>query len=353
MKKPPLSPDEPFRLDALRRLNLVDSPIEERFERVTRMAQRMLGTPIAAISLVETDRQWFKSIQGLDCAQTDRDVAFCAYTILDDEALVVPDARLDDRFSQNPLVTGEPFIVFYAGVPLHSACGARVGSLCVIDDEPRELSDEDIETLKDLAAIAASELRNPVSEDPSRGVSNGRSSEQRQRLIDNESRLWNREGIYAVTCKMLHAAAGGESGAAVALLQINNIDQIRASHGSAGVDDAVRLGAKRVLSAIRSTDAVGRIEGDEFMVALSPCESPEVAAELAQQLCERLDGVKIGDGAHAIGILASAGVVYVPAGNQMTVEDVVADADLALGTARSNRRVVSAHEIDLGQCDAA
>ena len=108
MIEPPLSPDEPFRLNSLRQLDLLDTPLEERFERITRLGRRLFQTPICAVSLIDADRQWFKSIQGLDAAQTSRDVSFCGHTILQHEILLVQDARLDPRFAKNPLVTGAP-----------------------------------------------------------------------------------------------------------------------------------------------------------------------------------------------------------------------------------------------------
>ena len=103
---PPLSPDEPIRLEALRSLNIVDTPLEERFERITRMTQRLLGVKIAAISLVESDRQWFKSIQGCDTKETTREISFCGHAILQDDIFVVENADEDERFKDNPMVTG-------------------------------------------------------------------------------------------------------------------------------------------------------------------------------------------------------------------------------------------------------
>lgn len=110
--------DEANRLATLRGLNILDTPPEERFDRLTRLAQQLINVPIAVVSLVDSNRQWFKSCQGLDASETPRNISFCGHAILDNELFVIPDALLDTRFSDNPLVTGAPNIRFYAGQPL-------------------------------------------------------------------------------------------------------------------------------------------------------------------------------------------------------------------------------------------
>ncbi|AIE75746.1 MULTISPECIES: GAF domain-containing protein [unclassified Synechocystis] len=153
-----LPQNEEQRLTALRQLNILNTPIEERFERITRMVCRSLKVPIAAISLVDESRQWFKSIQGLEVSETSREIAFCAHAILDDELLLVTDTTKDERFADNPLVTDEPFIRFYAGYPLNLGQDFHVGTLCAIDRVPRDLSTEEQEVLYDLAKMVESEL---------------------------------------------------------------------------------------------------------------------------------------------------------------------------------------------------
>ncbi len=159
MIPPPLPPDEPDRLADLRALGILDTPAEERFDRLTRLAQDLFGVPIALVSLIDEDRQWFKSRQGLDAAETPREVSFCGHAILGDEVFVVPDATDDPRFQDNPLVTGDPDIRFYAGAPLHTPSGHRVGTLCVIDSEPRPWTEAQGRALQDLAAVVELELQ--------------------------------------------------------------------------------------------------------------------------------------------------------------------------------------------------
>lgn len=158
MSEAALPPNEAQRLAALRALRILDTPREERFDRITRLAQRMFDVPIALVTLVDVNRQWFKSCIGLDMGETPRSVSFCAHAILRDDALVIEDAQLDPRFADNPLVTDEPHIRFYAGQPLVGPNDQRLGTLCIIDRRPRQMSADELEALRDLATLAENEL---------------------------------------------------------------------------------------------------------------------------------------------------------------------------------------------------
>ncbi len=158
MLEPPVPFDEASRLATLRGLTVLDTPAEERFDRFTRLAQHLLGVPIALVSLVDSNRQWFKSCQGLDALETPRSISFCGHTILEDQTLIIPDTQLDPRFADNPLVIDIPHIRFYAGAPLTLRNGQRVGTLCVIDRQPRQLSTEQQLGLRDLAQCVSEEL---------------------------------------------------------------------------------------------------------------------------------------------------------------------------------------------------
>src|SRR5690606_34320077 len=142
----------------LQSLKLLDTAPEERFDRLTRLARRLFDVPIALVSLVDTNRQWFKSSAGLDASETPREVSFCGHAILQDEILEVCDAERDERFHDNPLVTDAPGIRFYAGHPLGLDDGSKLGTLCLLDTRPRKLNDEERELLRDLARLAEQEM---------------------------------------------------------------------------------------------------------------------------------------------------------------------------------------------------
>jgi hypothetical protein len=148
---------EARRLAAVRSLEILDTPPEERFDRFTRMATRLFNVPVSLISLVDENRQWFKSRTGVQIDETPRNLSFCAHAILEPRPLVVPDALLDERFATNPLVTGQPRIRFYAGVPLRIA-GEAIGTFCLIDTRPREPTAEDLRMLRDLGSLVEAEL---------------------------------------------------------------------------------------------------------------------------------------------------------------------------------------------------
>ncbi|MCR4305658.1 MAG: GAF domain-containing sensor histidine kinase [Candidatus Daviesbacteria bacterium] len=150
--------DENERLVSLRRLNILDTPPEERFDRITRLATSLFNVPISTITLVDSKKEWFKSCQGLAIREGERAISFCGHAMLAPDSFIIPDAKKDPRFAQNPIVIGKPFIRFYAAVPLKAADGQRVGAFCLKDYRPRKLGLEQIDMLKSLAAWIEIEL---------------------------------------------------------------------------------------------------------------------------------------------------------------------------------------------------
>jgi len=159
--------DEQERLAALRALEILDTPREERFDRITRLLRRLLQAPIAIVNFIDADRQWGKSCVGVASTDVPRTASFCAHAVLGEAPLVVPDTARDPRFARNPLVVGEPNLRSYAGQPVHDPTGYRIGTLCVADRVPRDWTDADLQTLYALAGwveleIAAGDLRRRV-----------------------------------------------------------------------------------------------------------------------------------------------------------------------------------------------
>ncbi|MBC7541983.1 MAG: GAF domain-containing protein [Candidatus Sericytochromatia bacterium] len=187
MLQPDFLPDEPARLATLIQLQVLDTPAEARFDRLTHLACQVFGVPISLVSLVDSHRQWFKSIQGLDVAETPRDMSFCAHAILGNELFLVPDTLADVRFADNPLVVGDPHIRFYAGMPIQAPNGQNLGTLCVIDRKPRLFTDADRLALMAIAELVEQELANTFLADAlaSLRVSDAqlRESEERYRRL--------------------------------------------------------------------------------------------------------------------------------------------------------------------------
>lgn len=252
MIKPPVPVDEYRRLETLRNLKLLDTPPEDRFDRVTRLAKRVFGTPIALVSLVDADRQWFKSKQGLDATETHREISFCGHAILEDRIMVVNDARNDERFCDNPLVTCDPNIRFYAGYPLNAPDGSKVGTLCIIDREPREMAAEDVALLRELGRMVEEELMaaNLARNDPITGLA-------------------TRIGLCLVAEHLLAMCLRNGSPASLMLFRFTNLQGIDGSMSHAEGDRAAVELSHILLASFRDSDVVARITTDVFAVLLA------------------------------------------------------------------------------------
>lgn len=158
MQKPEIPANEKQRLQGVRDLAILDTEPDEILDEITAKVMQRFDVPICLVTIVDANRQWFKSNHGLDVCETPRDISFCGHAINYDSILYIPDAHEDYRFKTNPLVTGEPYIRFYAGAPLILGETLRVGTLCIIDRKPKELSEEDLEDLRSFADEVETEL---------------------------------------------------------------------------------------------------------------------------------------------------------------------------------------------------
>ncbi len=252
MIKPAIPADESRRLQTLRDLKLLDTPPEERFDRVTRLAKQVFSTPIALVSLVDEGRQWFKSRQGLDATETPRDISFCGHAILDDKIMVVNNADSDQRFCDNPLVCGDPNIRFYAGYPLSAPDGSRIGTLCIIDDKPKDISKEQLQLLRELGRMVEEEL-----------IATNLST------VDSLTGLSNRNGFNTVADHLLPMCRRKDQPATLLLFHLQNLFEIETQSGGAEADAiAVEL-AHILMASFRDSDVVARLSFDVFCVLLA------------------------------------------------------------------------------------
>jgi len=308
----PIKPaNEATRIQALHGLKVLDSAPEERFDRLTRLAKRLFNVPIALVTLVDKDRQWFKSCVGLDVNETPRDVSFCGHAILQDELLLVPDAKQDKRFHDNPLVTGEPNIRFYAGYPLTVPNGNKMGTLCLIDTQPRELDDEERALLRDLAGMAEQELM-----------------AVQMASMDELTLLSNRRGFKQLAQHALDACARLDKPATLLFFDLNDFKQINDLYGHAEGDSALKTFADVLRIAFRESDVVGRLGGDEFVALLtgsSHVETTAIMARLKEILDERNAMLQRG-----YEIRFSVGQIEYDPQRHDTVDRLLADADQAM-----------------------
>jgi diguanylate cyclase (GGDEF)-like protein len=302
--KAPIPANEAERLEALRDLDILDTRPEERFDRLTRVARRLFGVPIALVSLVDADRQWFKSRQGLDATETPRDISFCGHAIAGEDVLVVRDALADDRFQDNPLVREEPKIRFYAGCPVRAKNGSPLGTLCLVDRRPRELGREELALLRDLAAMVEQELES------------GRIA-----TTDELTGISNRRGFNLAASPTLALCDRLNAPATLLFFDLDDFKEINDRFGHAQGDRALADFAGALVATFRDADAVARIGGDEFCVLCAGVA--ETMSAPLRRLEERLRALE--GRPYRLGF--SVGKVAFDASRHRSVEAVLAEAD--------------------------
>jgi diguanylate cyclase (GGDEF)-like protein len=268
---PPKPKDEEVRLRTLHSLSILDTPAEDRFDRLTRIARRIFRVPIALVSLVDDDRQWFKSNAGLTVFETPRDISFCGHAILGDGVFIVPDARRDPRFADNPLVLDEPFIRFYAGFPLRSLNGSKLGTLCIMDHRPRTLSGAEVEILRDLSLMAEHEL-----------------TALELAMMDELTMIANRRGFIVMANHSLSLCVRQGIPASLIFLDLDDFKSINDRFGHAEGDRALRAFAGRMRGTFREADLCGRLGGDEFVVLLTNA-AKDTAQDTALRFSDAID----------------------------------------------------------------
>lgn len=309
--------DEPERLAAVRALGLLGTPPEARFDAFTRLARTLTGAPMAKLSLLDAERQWLKANDGFPTSETPRDHAFCSHAILTpDQVLVVEDATKDPRFSDNPLVTGEPGIRFYAGAPVRSPSGHPVGALCVLDTAPRRLPEAARRSLADLARgvedafaldTALRHLHGLITHDPLTGLLNRRGFDEALARLDP-----------------------GARGASVLLIDIDGFRALNTLFGCTVGDAALRAVAARLTEAARGVAEVARLEADGFALIAPPGVR---AGALARRLLASVGAPLLLEG-QSLRMSASAGIARFPAGGA-TPAELLHAADAALHAAKA------------------
>ncbi len=341
MPPAPLSPNEAERLQALRDLEILDTPASDVFDSFVRLARQLFDVPIAAISLSDSDRHWFKAVEGLPVQELPRDDAFCPHTILHpDRVMCVPDALEDARFIDLPVVAGEPHIRFYAGAPLVDNGGHAVGVLCVADARPRSPSPEALAQLQTLAAAVMAALQLHAAS---------------LRLVDEARRdpltgLPNRREFDTAL------AALGRRAATLFMLDLDHFKALNDSFGHGGADAALREVARRLRCISARGERLFRLSGDSFAILTDGNADPAQAQQRAAALHAALLELFAID-EQAVPLRMSIGIAHKPL-HARTAEELVNAADAALtaakrdgrGTSRvADRRRAGAASIGLGR----
>lgn len=286
----PVPENEADRQDELDSFHILDSEPDEDFDRITRIASQMLGMPIALISLVDHNRQWFLSRVGLQANQTAREVAFCAHTICSDQVMVVSDALDDDRFRDNPLVKGDPHIRFYAGAPLHTREGHALGTLCVIGPEPRRLQDNERQLLEELAGMVIHTLE-----------------ARRDRYLCPLTGFQNRRPFFESGQREFQQSLLHQEPLTLLLIGLDDFTNLNERFASGQGDRLLQDVAVAVRQELGSSDLAARVAGAEFAVLLCGRDF-QAASEVAERIRFRIahQGVIVDGSRHVLSI--SAGV---------------------------------------------
>lgn len=312
--------DEQARLDALDSYDVLDTPPEEAFDRLTRLAQRLFDVPMSTITFIDGHRQWFKSRQGMSAQETDRGPALCNHALDEPGMLVVRDALLDSRFSNNRFVVGPPHIRFYAGVPLRTPdTGHGIGTLCVIDTRPREFEAADMEALADLGALVMSvlELRQHVVIDALTGALSRRAF---RRELDRAVSLARRHK-QELSCLML---------------DLDHFKEINDRYGHPAGDRVLAAAVAACEGHLRASDAIGRLGGEEFAVLLSMTRQTG-AIEVGERLRASIAAMSVEHGGEIIRATASFGLATLN-GTVPDADALLAHADEALYQAKTEGR---------------
>ncbi|NMF57947.1 sensor domain-containing diguanylate cyclase [Pseudanabaena yagii] len=319
MQEPNYPQNESIRIDTLRSLNILDTPSEERFDRLTRLAKRLFAVPIALVSLIDVNRQWFKSCIGLEVKETARNISFCGHAILENDILMIPDATLDERFYDNPLVTDEPRIRFYAGVPLVVANGSKVGTLCLIDRQPRTLNDEEQELLRDLGHLAEQEL-----------------AAIHLATIDELTQISNRRGFKALSTHALNLCKRLNRTASLFFFDLDFFKEINDRYGHAEGDRALIGFSKILQETFRESDVIGRLGGDEFVALLTNADQTD-----GQLVLKRLDQIRTDFNqreARGYDIQCSVGMVEFDPHRHQSIDDLLQDGDRLMYAQKQMKR---------------
>lgn len=321
---------EAARLAALRKYKVLDTPPEEAFDRITRIVRSALQVPMAMVSLVDEDRQWFKSKQGLDTAETPRDISFCTHAIQRDAPFVINDANSDDRFAESPLVTGDPGISFYAGVPIKTPDGQNIGTLCAVDTIPREIDSAQIAILQDLARLVTDslELRHIAMVDGLTGAHTRRSFDI---LLERE----------------MYRADRYKKALSLVMLDIDHFKAVNDKHGHPAGDAVLRSIAETCQATLRDADVFARLGGEEFAILL-PSSDLAGATELAERLRMKIATTPVKSGNWIITVTSSFGVAeYCGEGDTPAALTIRTDAALYVAKNKGRNRVQAVDDPDL------
>ena len=310
---------EDARLAALDSFDILDTPAEEAFDRITRLTRRVFDVPMSTITLVDGHRQWFKSRQGVAACETSRGPAFCSLVVREVRPLIVPDTLADERFVKNPFVLGEPHVRFYAGVPLRTAEGHCIGTLCAMDTKPRNVHADLAEILTDLARIVMSELEL-----------------RRLAMTDALTSTLSRRAFRSEFSRTFSLACRHRHDLSCIMLDLDHFKAVNDTYGHAVGDLVLSQVAAACREELRKTDGLGRVGGEEFAILL-PHTGLASAIRVAEKLRAAIAQLRVSTPQGILRVTASLGVAALD-GSVGDPDALLRHADAALYAAKENGR---------------
>ncbi len=309
--------------------DLFYTPLEERFERITRIARRALHAPVAAISLLNEDKQWFKSAAGWGISELPRDQAICKLTVEANQIVTIGDTLADPRVAKLPIVASAPRFRAYAGHPLLDEQGTCIGTFCVLDLKPREFAPVDRQALTDLAALAQRELFSDQLTNANVALTSKLGMARREALMDPLTHLWNRRGASVLLKGAFARADQRGTPLALALLDLDNFKRINDTRGHQAGDEVLRRVASRLLSTVRGDDAICRLGGDEFLVLMVDTDAT-IASRVAERIRHAITNTPIPTRDGPVGVSLSVGCTVRAPRDTAAVDALLERADQAL-----------------------
>ncbi|MDA7085026.1 sensor domain-containing diguanylate cyclase [Pseudomonas sp. SA3-5] len=335
MLSPEISGNEEFRQQVLDDQELLDTPADPYLDTLVRVVRELFEVETVLVSLIDHERQWFKARLGLDVAETPRSVSFCGHAILASEHFIVEDASADPRFADNPLVTGHPFLRFYAGQPLFAENGQALGTLCLIHSQAKQLNERQLRLLRDMATLVEGYLKLRSVSQQTAQLRVALSREQRKAMLDPLTQLWNRAGLEHFLQRELRLAQ--ERGLQLGLLfcDLDHFKSVNDTHGHGAGDQALWESARCIAAAVRPQDVVSRSGGEEFVV-LTQVHDQQELLQIAERVRSQLDKTPIITGGVQLSLTLSIGGALARPGE--TPDAALARADRALYQAKANGR---------------
>lgn len=273
------------RLASLHKMAIFYTPLEERFERISRLGKRAMDSRVAAVSLVTKDKQWFKSVLGWRVSELPLEESLCRHVIAAGQPLIVPDTLADERFAESRFVSAGPKFRFYAGYPIKDADGRLIGTFCVMDVKPKKWDAALAATLHDLGQLAERELVTADLWDAQSQLVAKLGEARRQALLDTLTRVWNRRGGLELLDMMIDRSQKSYEQFALCMVDIDNFKVVNDTHGHQVGDQVLRQVATGIVGSVRPDDVVSRYGGDEFLVILRDAD-----VAVARSVSERIRG---------------------------------------------------------------